>query len=257
MLHVCICLVFFKHLTESSHIPLTALRNSSYTTFHLSEYFTLPPSFFPPGALWLPVPSGLGRVKTFKQFPYFQILPYSQPTHFTKTKRRTHLTKTKTNTWYLVPLKVKLPEGPSSLLSQVFPICICIFLFFLVWGFWNPPCFFKHGACIICVVLPSMIWSDFSTGGTSLFCKPCCLPPSCFNFLIIDWIHVTRWSKELSLGIPDPLHTFFFLCHILLHYLTQMRAWLDFLLVSSLVSDFCWSKNFMGKSNMCALCFLK
>ena len=43
------------------------------------------------------------------------------------------------------------------------------------------------------------------------------------KFLIIDWIKVTRQSKELNLHIPDLFYTFFFICPILL-YVIQMRT---------------------------------
>lgn len=136
MLHLFLCLVFFKHLTQSSHTPPAALWHSSYTTFHMiqsCQIISPPlPSFLPPGGsplrtLLLPVPCGLGGV-TLPNKDVQTVPLLSNP--FLLTTYTLHNTKqpaaSQNNGWYLVPLEVKLTEGQRSLLLQVFLFCVCV-----------------------------------------------------------------------------------------------------------------------------------
>lgn len=159
MFHLFTCLVFFKHL----RIPPTALKNSLRTTLHMSQSchdisplppFLFPSGHLPPGALSLPVPSGLGGGTC----PY-QVVPtvprLSHPsllTTYTLGKNET-------------PHKTKPTPGPVCLSKLSFQrACLAysprffpsVFVFFWC-GVSDIPLFIRHGACNVCVVFLSRI----------------------------------------------------------------------------------------------------
>lgn len=153
MLHLCICLVFFKHLTETSHIPPTALRNSSYTTFHVSrscQNISPAPFFLSSWSPLTSVPSGLGGVTPpYKDIQTITLLSIpSQLTayilHKNKTTYPPHKTKPAPGTLCLSKLsfrKARLAYSPRFFPS-VF-VFLFLFLFIFGVGFLKPPLFYQ------------------------------------------------------------------------------------------------------------------
>ena len=142
MFHLFTCLVFFKHL----RIPPPALKNSLCTTLHVSQschdISPLPPSLFPsghlpPGALSLPVPSGLGGgTCPYQDVPTVPRLSHpSLLTTYTLGKNET-------------PHKTKPTPGPVCLSKLSFQrACLAyssrfflLYLYFFGVGFLTSPC---------------------------------------------------------------------------------------------------------------------